>query len=92
MELFSSIASPTFSELVLVIWYDQFALFPSQVALLEDLRTMNKLRPFKLEFLVRVWMQEVEEMERKRFERAVELVITGDLLNFLEFPPTVRVV
>jgi len=92
MELFSSIASPVFSELVLVIWYDQFALFPSQVALLEDLRTMNKLRPFKLEFLVRIWMREVGEMERKRFEGAVESVITGSLLNFLESPPTVRVV
>jgi hypothetical protein len=52
MEVFLTITSPVFSELVIVIGVDAVARLPSEVKLFKTLRTMNHVRVFKLVFLV----------------------------------------
>ena len=54
MEVFSTITSPVFSELVIVLGGDRMSYLPSEIALFETLRAMNEVRPFKLVFLFEV--------------------------------------
>jgi len=52
MEVFSTITSPVFSELVIVLEHDEIADLHSDIRLFETLNRMNEVRPFALVFLV----------------------------------------
>ena len=92
MQVFSTITSPVFSELVIVIWCDQFARALSDVTFFDTLRTMNEVRSFKLVFLLQTWSQYVFPWEKRRmFEEAIKSATEGPL-DFLDRPPTLRLV
>lgn len=91
MKVFSTITSPVFSELVLVIWYDQFTSLPLDVTFFETLRMMNEVRSFRLVFLLQVHSPPARD-GRLRLERTVESLTEKGLLDFLTSPATVRVV
>ena len=86
MEVFSTITSPVFSELVVALALFETCL-PWALLFFEALRTMNKVRPFKLVFLLEVldfWEAQQELAE------ALESATAKGLLDFLDSPPTVR--
>ena len=91
MEAFSTITSPVFSELIVVIWYEQFTSLPSDIAFFKTLSMMNEVRPFKLGFLLQVHSPPSRE-GRLRLERAVESLTETGRLDFLNSPTTIRVV
>jgi len=90
MEVFSTLKSPAFSELVIVLEGYKTATLHWEDTLFKTLRKMNEFRPFKLVFL----------LEGPFFGRegAARLVVAGVLdsatakgfLDFLDSPPTVR--
>jgi hypothetical protein len=83
--MFSTITSPVFFELVIVVGADVAAYVPSDVTLFETLHTMHGVRPFKLVFLLGVMGE-----GRLRLEGALDSVVAGGLLDFLDSPPTIR--
>ena len=89
MDIFSTITSPTFSELVIVHTGYAMDHLPREVALFETLRKMNEVRRFKLVFLL-----EVEEFwdPRRELSKALDSVAAKGLLDFLDSPPTIRTV
>ena len=91
MEVFSTITSSVFSDLIFVLWHDQFTRLLSDDTLFLTLRTMTEVRPFKLAFLLQVPHLPSREGRRK-FEATLESVITEGLLDFLDSPPTICVV
>ena len=80
METFSTITSPAFSELVLVLRNDETTHLPSDVTLFKTLRTMMELRTFKLVFLLATPNQLRGEARRKLAE-ALDLVRAKGLLD-----------
>lgn len=90
-EAFSTITSSVFSELVIVLWYDQFTSLPSDVTFFKTLRTMNEVRRFRLAFLLQVHSPPTRE-GRSRLEGAVASLAEKGLLDFLNEPTAVRVV
>jgi len=88
MDIFSTIRSRVFSELVVIVRDDSIARLPSDITLFETLHTMNEVRPFKLVFLVRV-LGSAQVAQRKLGE-ALDQVDEQGFLDFLDFPPTVR--
>ena len=88
MEVFSTITSPVFSELVLIPM-GYVAYLSSEFALFEALRKMHKVRPFKLAFLLENPVFG-EEKARLALTRALESVAAKGLLDFLSSPPTIR--
>ena len=88
-EVYSTITSPAFSELVIIIGADEAAFLPSGVKLFETLRTMNGIRPFKLVFLL-VAPDSSLGKARRILAGALDLVTARSLLNFLDSPPTIR--
>ena len=91
MEIFSTITSPVFSELALILGNESIAYLPSDIMLFETLRTMNEVKPFKLVFLLVVPIRLQEEARRKVAE-AIDSVTAKGFLDFLDSPPTIRVV
>jgi len=92
MEMFSTITSPVFSELVIVLEGDEIAGLLSDVELFETLRKMNEVRPFTLVFLVKAdepYCGRTEEMER--LKDVITLATVTGLLNFLDSRPVVRI-
>jgi hypothetical protein len=89
MEVFLTITSPVFSELVIVIGVDAVARLPSEVKLFKTLRTMNHVRVFKLVFLV-VDPDSSQEKARRMLAGALDLAAARGLLDFLASPPTIR--
>ena len=89
MEVFSTITSPVFSELVIVLGATAVTYLPSEVMLFETLRTMNQVRPFRLVFLVAepgpFW-----EVARQRVVEALDSLTARGLLDFLDSPHTIR--
>ena len=83
MEVFSTITSPVFSELGLLIWDDEAVRLLSEVMLFETLHAMNKVRPFKLVFLL---------MGVALWESAgtLDLAIERGFFDFFDSPPTIR--
>ena len=88
MDVFSTITSPVFSEVVIVLWGYEIASLPSQVALFQTLRMMNEVRSFKLVFLAEVPGFCLDE-ERQELAGALGSVIAKGLLGFLESPPDI---
>jgi len=89
MEVFSTIASPVFSELVIVLRIREISGLPSDVTLFEALRTMKEIRSFKLVFLLDVPSRSYEG-GRRGLAGALDLVNAEGLLDFLDSPPTIR--
>ena len=87
--MFSTITSPVFSELVILIGAKGAAHLPSEVPLFKTLRTMHEVRPFKLVFLL-VALDLAREEARKKLEGAIDSVTADGLLDFLDSPPTIR--
>ena len=81
--------SPVFSELVIIIGVNVVTSLPSEVPLFETLRRMNGLRPFKLVFLLVDPDLPLGEAQRKLEDALVSVTARG-LLDFLDFPPTIR--
>lgn len=91
MEVFSTITSPVFSELIFVVWHDRFSNLLSDAALFETLLTMNEVRPFKLVFLLQLPRPPSRE-ERRGFEQVLATVAAKGHFDFLDSLPTIRLV
>jgi len=63
--------------------------FHLEVGFFKMLRMVNELRPFKLVFLLEVPHSSRVEA-RREFAGALDWVIAEGLLDFLDFPPTIR--
>lgn len=89
MEVFSTVTSPVFSELVIVLEDDAMTYLSEQVVVFETLRMMNEVRPFKLTFLL-----EVRDFNQVGVEwglvEALNLVAPKGPLDFLDSPPAIR--
>jgi len=97
MEVFSTIRSPVFSELVVVLVGNAAAYLPQEAMLFETLRKMNEARPFELVFSFEgpcfVWKGGQWEPAEARWElkEALDSVAAEGFLDFLDSPPTVRI-
>jgi len=89
MEAFSTIRSPVFSELVVIIPGYSVTYLPQKVALFDTLRAMNKVRRFKLVFLIDTL--DGHRWARQALAEALKLVIACGFVDFLDSPPTIRV-
>jgi len=89
MKVFSTITSPVFFELVVVLGGDDIAHLPSDVMWFEALRVMNEIRPFKLVILFELCFPPPGEGRQELME-VFRFVIAKGFLDFLDSPPTVR--
>ena len=90
MEVFSTITSPVFSELVVIVQANGMACLPLGLPLFETLHMMHKVRPFKLVFLLTDLDLFQEETRRKSAGTSDSVTVRG-LLDFLVSPPTTRI-
>jgi len=88
MEVFSTITSPVFSELVIVLAGSDMVYFRWKDTF-RTLRMMNEIKPFKLVFSLEVPDFSWEEA-RQKLARALDSVTAEGLLDFLGSPPTIR--
>jgi len=85
--VFSTIASPLFSELVIALRHHETDLSHG-ITFLKALQRMNGVRPFKLVFLLEV--SDFQE-ERRELTKALDSVTARGLLDFLiPRPPSVE--
>ena len=89
MEAFSTITSPVFSELIIVLEGDTATFQPQKLVPFETLGKMNEIRPFKLVLLLDV-LGPFREGTRRRLERTLDLVTTRDFLKSFDSPPAIR--
>jgi hypothetical protein len=89
LEVFSTITSPVFSELVIIIGVKKVADLSSEDTLFETLRTMNEVKPFKLAFLLMA-PDSRREKARGKLAGALDSVVARGLLDFLDSPPAIR--
>jgi hypothetical protein len=90
MEVFSTITSPVFSELVIILGANAITELPPEVKLFETLRTMSRARPFKLVFLL-VAQDLFQGEAQRRLAGTSNSVAARGLLDFLASPPTIRI-
>lgn len=90
MWILSTITSPVFSELIVVLTGRATAYLPQDITLFEALRMMSGARRFELVFLLEVSDFSREEA-RRRLAEAVESVTAKGFLDFLDTPPTIRI-
>ena len=88
VEVFSTITSPAFSELVIVLRSDRFLRLLLDLTSFEVLRMVHRIRPFKLVFLLYIY--HLPHGDERVFERALETASAGGHFNFLDSPPAVR--
>jgi hypothetical protein len=89
MEVFSTISSTMFSELVLEIMDDEIVYLPLEDALFETLRAMSEIRPFKLVFSLGV-SDYCQNHVRQKLEETLGSATQRGLLHFLDSPPVIR--
>lgn len=89
VQIYSTLISPVFSELVILSWYDQFIRFRSDATSLETLRMMSTLRPFKLVILFRALHPPSRE-ETQALDNTLGSAIAKGLFDFLDSPPIIR--
>jgi hypothetical protein len=89
MDVFSTITSPVFSELAILVWNDEAVRLLSEVMLFETLRAMNEARSFKLVFLFMASRSSLEEKQRE-LAGALDSVIARGLFDFFGSLPTTR--
>ena len=87
--MFSTITSPVFSELTVVLAGELAVYMPWKATLFEALRGLNEVRPFKLMFLYEGPYNGLGEA-RSILARSLDLVVAEGLLDFLGSPPTIR--
>ena len=91
MEVFSTITSPVFSELVIVLTERTTVVhLPWERALFELLRTMSEIRPFELVFFLQVDDLDCQEGVRRDLVEGLDMVVAKGFLDFLDSPPTIR--
>ena len=94
--MFSTITSPVFSELVIVLAGDEMTHLPQEVMLFNTLRRMNEARHFELVFLfegpcfVQREGQRVLGEAPRELGEVLDSVIARGFLDFLDSPPTIR--
>ena len=87
VEIFSTIASPVFSELVIVLERG----LAYRVPLLEEmLRKLHEARPFKLVLLIEASGPRQERLLRES-AKALDFGTANGFYDFLNSPPTLRV-
>jgi len=97
MGVFSTITSPVFSELVVVLPHWRISL-PHKDMFFQTLRKMYEVRPFELVFLFEGPCSVVREGHWKSVEarfplkEAVDDVNSKGFLDFLDSPPVIRTV
>lgn len=89
MEVFLTITSPAFSELVIILRDKDIADLDCRDAIFETLRAMHKVKRFKLAFLLEV-PDSLQWDAQQRLGLALGSVATRGFLDFLDSPPTVR--
>ena len=90
MDVFSTITSPVFSELVVVVT-DKYSFYqPRELSFSETLRKMNEVIPFKLVFSLET-LEPLYGKGRRELTKALEFVTANGLLDFLDSPPTTRI-
>jgi hypothetical protein len=89
MKVFSTITSPVFSELTILVRASGVTRAPFDVTLFETLRTMNQARPLRLVFLL-ITPDPLLGEARQKLEGAFDSVATRCLLDFLDSPPIIR--
>jgi len=98
MEVFSTITSPVFSELVIVLAGYGISYLSKEVVMFETLRKMHEVRPFKLVFSFEgpcfvFWSGRPALVEpRRELKEVLDSLATNGLLDFLGSPPTIRIV
>jgi len=91
MEIFSTITSPVFSELVIVVKGDEISDIPSDFTFFVALRTMKEVRPFKLVFSFDTHPPFYNgEREQQRLMEVFDVLNAEGLLEFLDSPPVIR--
>jgi len=90
MKVFSTLKSPAFSELVIVVTGHETTTLHWKDTLFKTLRKMNEFRPFKLVFLLEGPFFGREEMARLVVTGVIDLAVAKGFLDFLVSPPTVR--
>ena len=88
-ETFSTITSPVFSELVIILGYDPMPSLPPGILLGEGLRELNKIRPFEWVFLCVDPHWDIRDPGEVLASSTV--FGTRGSLSFLGSPPTVRI-
>jgi len=93
MEVFSTITSPIFSELVIVLSAQEVPDLSYDATLFQMLSKMYEVRPFELVFLFEgpcyALRGELADL-RLYLKEAVDDVISKGFLDFLDSPPTSR--
>ena len=89
-EVFSTITSPVFSELVIVL-AEHITFLPRDATLFKTLCAMNEVWPFKLVLLFEVPGYPRREVLRGSEEEALELMIAEGTFDFLDSSPTIRI-
>ena len=85
MEVPSTITSPGFFGLVVVLWDAQIAHFPSGVELFETLHMMYEARSFNLVFLIKGGYS-ISLVRQRMPGRVVELVVMENLSSLDPLP------
>jgi len=89
-EVFSTITSPVFSELVIILHPDEFTVL-SNVTFFETLCRMNQVRPFTLVFLVKIKDSCCIRTELlQKFGDAIFSATAKGLFNFLDSQPIIH--
>lgn len=90
VEVFSTITSPSFSELVIIL-EDRNASeaynLPSHVTLFQILRAMHDVRPFNLVFLLMPYL--FKRRYRQVLVEGLSLATAKGFLDFLDSPPAI---
>ena len=96
MGAFSSITSPVFSELVVVLAGEALVNLPQAAVLFETLRRMKEVRHFQLVFSFEGPCLMLKEGRwglvepQQELKRALDSVAAKGFLDFLDSPPTLR--
>lgn len=94
-EVFSTITSSVFSELVVVLGDGLTSHLSEHLMSFETLRSMSEVRPFKLVFLfevpyfVRRGRGSVSAEERSEMKKRIESMVAKGFFDFLDSPPTI---
>lgn len=89
MDVFSTITSTVFSEIVVILKDENIAHLHQEVTMFETLRGMNKEKPFNLVFLLEVPDSRQWEAQDE-LEGVLDFVAARGHFDFLNSPPTIR--
>ena len=90
MEIFSTLKSPAFSELVIVLAGHEITTLHWEDTLFKTLRKVNEFRPFKLVFLLEGPFFGRAGVARSAVAGVLDSATAKGFLDFLHSPPTIR--